>query len=172
MTVSFILGLPQLVGSDFTDSRTFPLPISQTPVSVSTDEISIPPASDIAAWIQVPGRAIETKDISVSVHFLTSSGLLQASLSKEFGFFHTRSSSPQGQNYKIGSHAFKDGFNGALKLESAGSWRPGYDATIVLARGAANRSDSIMLWSAVFSLGTVVLALGIRVLARSGQKAN
>ena len=92
MIVSFMVGLNVLLGGSSREVQSFPIEISRTPVSVLTEEFSIPGSQELSVWLRVPGRQIESRDITVSVSFQQLDNTPRVELRKEFGFWHTRRS--------------------------------------------------------------------------------
>jgi len=164
MIVSFIDGLPKLIGSDFQGAQTFPFEISKTPLTALTEEVLITDNVELSIWIKLPNRQIESKNFTVSVSFEPADKSQSVELRKKFGLWHTRSSFGQGQYYKIGAHRFANGFVGKLLIVSEGKWRPGYDASIVLRKNEESLRSILLPPVLFFISGAFLIVLGVFVI--------
>ena len=167
MIVSFSYGLPKLIASDFRGAQTFPIEISKTPLTAPTEEISITGNMELSVWIKLPNRQIETKDFIVSVTFIPADNSPTVSLSKEFGFWHTRSSFGQGQYYKVGVQRFENDFEGQLLVITEGEWRPKYNAFLILQETEEDRLNILLPYLIIFVSGILLLVLGLFFVIKS-----
>lgn len=170
MLISFVLGLPKLMGSDFQDAQSFSLKLSKAPLTTEITGLSIPKNVELGLWLKVPGRQIETQNITISVRLVQRSQSPEVVLSKAFGSWHTRSGSGQGQYYKIGSHRFMAGFDGDLLIGVQGDWRPVYDGKLVLTATKESLMERVLPYLGIFVSAVLVLVTGLLLLSKPSVK--
>lgn len=161
MLAGFTVGLFQFVDHDAKVIASVPVTLFASEVGESSLPFSVQGHASLSLWLKVPGRAIETEDMTINTNFVGSDGFSVARVNKEFGFFHTRTSVPGGQLYKLGEQNFTDGFVGYLRVERISNWNPDYEASLLLKRIEAGAHDKLMIYAGVVLMGALLLTMGV-----------
>jgi len=161
MLVGFVMALINYFNTPYSVIQNIPVELSNAPVVVLANNVSIKEASNISAWLKVPGRGIENSGLTVNFIFLKDDKESIGVINHEFGFWSTRSGSPQGQIYKLGSLNVQSEFKGDIKIMIGGEWKPPYNGTIILRENKVDVIEMVLPYLAVLAIGAVLLSLGI-----------
>ncbi len=162
-----LLWLYQSTGQNAKVVKRLPVNLSQSSVSESTEAFSIAGDVYLTLWLKVPGRAIETKEISFTANFINATGANVSQIVKEFGFFHTRTSVADGQLYKIGAHRFSNGFIGSLHFIRISEWNPNYDAMLLVKMTDPKSEINPLYYAGIITLGALLITFGILLMNRA-----
>ena len=132
LLAGLIFGIMLLTGHGATGLVNVPVDLQTPGTSQTSVELNVDGDVIVSAWIKVPGRAIETEDISFGIDFVDARGHRAAHIEKVFGFWHTRRGTASGQLYKLGETHFAEGFSGTVSVHRSSDWAPSYDGAIVL----------------------------------------
>ena len=169
MLISMIFGIIQYSGSLYENIQVFGIELPSPPAALKTSLFTIEENQIISVWLKYPDRRIENKDFKIAISLVGQNGKFLAKFVEDFNFGYFRNSTGEGQYYKLGEHAFKNGFIGYLQYETGGTWIPTRAVKLVLRRPLPFSLPLKQI--GFFIMGIFVLVTGIATIAKdSGPK--
>ena len=163
--ISLISGLCCFAREVYDDVYSFPVRMSANQEPVCAGFFVAKKHQTLTFWLKVPDRRIENQDYKLKVSFYKKGELPETSFTADFRNGHFRSSSEQGQYYKIGSYYFQDGFDGFICYRGDGDWSAPYNGSLVIRRLSALPIP--LRETTVFFIGITGMLCGIIIIAKN-----